>query len=284
MRKSLICSFVLLLAFTTTALSSKQASVIPMDRTGLKPIKCKQVERDASKSHSSKMLRHPTSASKSLNWAGYTALTNLKNPESRSVEVVSGTWKVPHLKATPNHAFSAIWVGIDGFASNSPTVEQIGTESDWIHGAQENFAWFELFPGPSFELVGFPVNPGDLMGGEVAYVGDNKFLLYIMNFTEGVFTVVPAKVPGAKRNSAQWIVEAPSGKHGILPLANFNEIPFLQCIAKIDGDVGAITDDDWKHEAIIMVSQADPTLVKAAPSKTQKEGESFAVCFESEGP
>lgn len=287
MRKSFICSFALLLT-VATGLYSKPASVkLPLDRSALKPVTSVAVARKSSKPHSKPMIREATF---STNWSGFVALTNLKNPKNLSVEVVSGAWLVPELTPTPDDSFSSIWVGIDGFIS--PTVEQIGTEQDWdsVNNVQVNFAWFELFPGPLYAIyldkahtILFPVNVGDLMGAEVAYVGKDKFHLTIMNFTVGIFTTIEAKVPGVERNSAQWIVEAPSSATGILPLADFTEVPFVQCTAKIDGDVGAINDDDWQHEKIVMVSSSTGNP-KAEPTRLRKDGESFIVGWVSEGP
>ena len=299
MKQSFICSCILLLTMATGLYSkpaqdhkTKQSgkankeSTQSLDRTLLKRIKCKAVKIEDSKPRSAPLNRNQALTG-SYNWSGYAALTNLNKPEIRSVSVVSGAWVVPLLTPTANKSYSSAWVGMDGFTTNSSTVEQIGTESDWVlHPSphQKNFAWFEIFPGPAFELVGFPVSPGNVMGGEVAYVGDNNFILYIMNFSAGVFTAIPVNVPDAKRNSAEWIIEAPSIGTAIQPLANFTFIPFLECTAKIEGDVGSITDDDWKHEGIVMVSDTDPNNVKAAPTKLKKDGTSFVLGWVSEGP
>ena len=126
------------------------------------------------------------------------------------------------------------------------------------------------------------------MGAEVAYTTNYESDLYLMNFSVGVFTVVGAKVPRAKRNSAEWIVEAPSictrSSCSVQPLANFGAVPFVQCTAKIDGDVGTISDDDWTNTAIIMVSESNPNNEKAVPTTLKQGGESFVVVWESAGP
>src|SRR5205085_2647872 len=72
---------------------------------------------------------NPT-ANYSSNWCGYAAFTHRRHqtkPLKKSVEAVSGSWKVPSVfKTHSRDCYSAIWVGIDGVSS--PTVEQIGTE------------------------------------------------------------------------------------------------------------------------------------------------------------
>src|SRR5215472_3488086 len=64
----------------------------------------------------------------SSNWSGY-AVTGAKG----SVSDVTGSWIVPTMDcSTTPTGYSAMWVGIDGYSSN--TVEQIGTESDCVNG------------------------------------------------------------------------------------------------------------------------------------------------------
>lgn len=288
MKKLFLC-LNLLCAIATLpaqALNILPLSPLPLDRSQLKEIKCESVQIPSTqpqpKPIQSKLSITEIKAILSTNWSGYVAVTDFADPETHSVSMVSGAWIVPKLTATSVDSSSAIWVGIDGFADNSPTVEQIGTQQNFVGGSASYFAFFELFPGAAFQIVGFPIRPGDLVGGEVAYTGHHKFLLYIMNFTVGVFTVIPAKVKGAKRNSAEWIVEAPTISSTLQPLANVGSVPFVQCTAKIEGDVGSISDDDWKHAAIIMVSQSNTP--KASPTTLKKEGESFVVVWQSEGP
>jgi len=60
----------------------------------------------------------------SLDWAGYavtgTALTS-----------AAGSWTQPAAHCTGTKASqSAFWVGVDGYASTDPTVQQIGTDAD----------------------------------------------------------------------------------------------------------------------------------------------------------
>ena len=274
-----------MLALTATAFSQV---LTDLQLNKLKPIKCKI--KESSKSRSVPNIPKSGFADALLgsssqitvisgNWCGYASVTGFKNPQKSSVSSVSGAWYVPTVKASTGDSYSAIWAGIDGFTSN--TVEQIGTEQDWYSGAAVYYAWFEMFPRGSYVILGFPVNPGDLMGVTVSYVGNGTFTLTIMNFTYGVYFTIPksyTKQPSALRNSAEWIVEAPSGISGVLPLADFGFVNRAQCVAKIDGDVGAINDDDWKDAAIIM--ETSTGVVKAAPSNLTGHGEQFSVVWE----
>ena len=59
---------------------------------------------------------------------------------------------------------------------------------------------------------------------------------------------------GAKRSSAEWIVEAPSSNYGILPLANFGTVTFTNAYATIGGTTGAI--DNWQAYAINIATRS----------------------------
>lgn len=222
----------------------------------------------------------PLTEGTSTNWSGYAALKRLTNPPKHSVSHVQGVWTVPTLTATPDNSYSAIWVGIDGYLSG--TVEQIGTEQDWTSLGQQNYAWFEMYPGPSYELVGFPVNNGDQIGAEVTFQGKSQFQLTIVNYTASVQTTVPSqytKSKKAKRSSAEWIVEAPSSSNTVLPLANFGTVDFSECTATIEGTTGAINSPSWQNDAITMVASS---IVKATPSSLSPGGQAFTVTWEHE--
>ena len=113
----------------------------------------------------------------STNWSGY-AVTG----STGSVTSVSGSWIVPTVTAvasTPT-AYSAFWVGIDGFSSS--TVEQTGTLSYTVNGVvQTPYAWFEFYPNAMYQItdatstttgasVPATVNPGDVMTASVNFL------------------------------------------------------------------------------------------------------------------
>lgn len=220
----------------------------------------------------------PLDASTSLNWSGYAAATNLTNPKTKSVKDVFGAWTVPNLLSTPGTSYAAIWCGIDGYTS--PTVEQIGSLHIWSGGVQQNFAWFEMFPQGLFEIVGFPVSPGDVIASEVSYVGKDTFRLVIINYTENVYFIIPSSYTNhfkAERSSAEWIVEAPSSLSDVLPLADFGTVIFTNCNTTIDSVTGSIKNCHWEHDPITMATSTTPRVIKAAPSILFNEGSSFAI-------
>lgn len=223
----------------------------------------------------------PLELSSSLNWSGYAAVTSFSHPASHSVSDVSGSWTVPNLTPTPDTSYSACWVGIDGYTS--PTVEQIGSIQIWDQGEQQNLIFFEMYPRGAFQIVGFPINPGDVLGAEVSYLGENTFQLSIANYTKHVYTIVPTSYTNhfsAKRNSAEWIIEAPSSVNTVLPLANFGVVPFTNCLATINNRTGAINNSHWKYDPLTMTTQDH--VVKAAPSVLIGNGTAFSITWEHE--
>lgn len=219
-----------------------------------------------------------TSDSTSSNWSGYVAATDFSGTSANgTVSYVAGSWVVPTLVASTDATYCAIWVGIDGYLSG--TVEQIGTSHDWVNGAQQNYAWFEMYPNGSYEISGFPVNNGDVISARVGYKGDDTFKLVILNHTQGVTTTIPTSntmSTSAVRSSAEWVVEAPySG--AILPLSDFQLATFNYCSAIINGVSGSISDGSWLNDEITMVGGSGG--VQAQPSGLLKDGSCFQVTW-----
>ncbi|MDR3646152.1 MAG: G1 family endopeptidase [Candidatus Babeliales bacterium] len=244
----------------------------------------KPVRKSRNKNYNKKLLKKHTTGF-STNWCGYGALTNLVNPVVNSVSQVSGYWIVPQLSPSKGQTFSSAWVGIDGFVS--PTVEQTGTEHDWINGKQFNYAWFEMYPlaEDRMGLMNFPVDIGDLISGMVSYLGNSIFMISLTNHTKKVFTIIPTKYTTssvAKRSSAEWIIEAPccTFSGDILPLAHFNKINFYNCTATINNVTGSIDDKSWKNEKLIMITNNN--IPKALASALTCGGRNFNATWKHE--
>jgi Peptidase A4 family len=236
---------------------------------------------DAKSSRASFTHPHiPVQEGTSQNWSGYAAFVNPSHPQSNVVNAVYGSWTVPTLSSATHNTWCSLWVGIDGYSSS--TVEQLGTEHDWYNGQQLNYAWFEMYPNYSYEIVGFPANPGDVISASVVYQGNNVFVLTISNLTRRVSTTIPTsytKSKIAKRSSAEWVLEAPySG--GILPLSHFNVVNFGNCTATINNIHGPINDHFWSDDQLVMVTASG--AVKALPSALSSNGQNFSVAWRHE--
>jgi hypothetical protein len=218
--------------------------------------------------------RQRAGPSTSYNWSGY-AVTG----PSGSVTDVKGSWKVPVATSTPTDTYSSFWVGIDGYDSN--TVEQIGTDSDFLSGSPTYYAWFEFYPKSAYIINIVHIEPGDIISAEVVYSG-GRFVVSITNENTSQSFTTSSKVPSAKRSSAEWIAEAPSsGK--ILPLADFGTAYFglsytlvaSTCSATVGGATGSIGSFGPSVQEITMVDSSGSPI--AEPSPLTSDGTSFSV-------
>jgi hypothetical protein len=200
----------------------------------------------------------------SSNWSGYAVYG-----AAGSVTEVKGSWTVPAVTGTTGQSsYCAQWVGIDGYSSNS--VEQIGTESDYINGVARYYVWYEMYPKMS-KSVNIAVSPGNAITADVKYLGSNQFKLTITNVTRGQSFTTTEKLPNAARSSAEWIVEAPSsGK--ILTLAKFGTVNFTGSSTTVNSVTGAIS--NFTNDRIDMVSG---TQIIALTSALSSDGTGFSV-------
>ncbi len=250
-----------------------------LDESKAMEIQCSIKPIDRAKIHPKGKASRTKLQAFSTNWSGYVAAQTLSQSATNSVSFVAGSWVVPALLPTPDNSYCAIWIGIDGYLDG--TVEQMGTAHDWVNGAQENFAWFEMYPMGAFEIGGFPADVGDQISVHLGYKGNDVFKLVMFNYTKGVFTTIPTSyttAAGVQRSSAEWIVEAPfSG--GVLPLSDFKPITFNYCSATINGITGAINNGHWVEDSITMTGSAG---IKAQPSVLLKNGTAFTVTWDHE--
>ncbi len=213
----------------------------------------------------------------SANWCGYVAATNLTHPTKNSVTAVYGSWIVPLVVPVNNDTYSAFWIGIDGYTS--PTVEQIGTAHDFVDGAVRHYAWFEMYPGPSYSIGGFPLYPGDVISALVQYSGNNTFTMTLYNNTQKISTTIPTsytRSTTAQRNCAEWVVEAP-WLNTILPLTDFITGYIWGCMATINGVTAPVKSPKWQNISVEMVTNTGAP--KAIPSALLQDNGSFFVTW-----
>jgi Peptidase A4 family len=220
----------------------------------------------------------PSTLSYSTNWAGYAV-----NTGAGAVSQVAASWVVPAVSSSIS-GYSSAWVGIDGW--NSSSVEQIGTDSDYVNGQAQYYAWYEMYPAGSVNLS-LPINAGDTISASVNYTGSGLFTLSITNVTKNQFYSAPQTSSQAQRSSAEWIQEAPSSVSGVLPLANFGTISFSGASATVSGTTGP-ADNSWSGSTLNQVDMVTKTgSLKATSSALTDSGtpstSSFSVTFVSSG-
>jgi hypothetical protein len=219
----------------------------------------------------------PSTLSQSTNWSGYAVTTG-----AGAVSQVAGSWVVPPVSSNVS-GYSSAWVGIDGF--NSSTVEQIGTDSDYVNGQAHYYAWYEMYPAGSVNLS-LAINPGDKISAYVKNTGPGQFVLSITDVTTGspAFSTTQTSSQ-AQQSSAEWIQEAPSSRRGILPLANFGTINFLGASATVNGTTGP-ADNSWSGSTLYQIDMVTKTgSPKATTSALSDSGStsSFSVTWVSSG-
>jgi hypothetical protein len=168
----------------------------------------------------------------SVNWAGYAASLGTTTFRFVSAQFTAPTVDCSAVTA-PNGAWSAHWVGLDGFRSTSTTVEQIGLLAgcDGTSTTPVYAPFWEMFPNAANE-PSLTVNPGDAINLSVYYnKSTRKFTLTFSDTTNGQqFTRTRACPAGAtcRRNSAEAISEAPfdTTTSSVLPLADFRTASF----------------------------------------------------------
>jgi hypothetical protein len=187
---------------------------------------------------------------------------------------------------TPN-TFASFWVGIDGWSSD--TVEQTGTDSDCDGKTPTYYAWYEFYPAGSFLISSVSVSPGNQMSAQVTF-SSSEFTITITNETTGKTFTKSAKVAGAKRSSAEWIVEAPccTNSGGILPLSDFGTVSLGEDHTLVNSTdfavdsstTGPITAFGSGVQEAIMVSTKGAD--ESVPSALSKDGTSFTATWKSE--
>lgn len=206
----------------------------------------------------------------STNWSGY-AVTGANG----SVSDVKGTWTVPSVVGCTSAAqYASFWIGIDGYDSN--TVEQIGTDSDCQSGSPTYYAWFEFYPHLSYTINKFPIHPGDSIAAEVSYNG-GTFAVSLTDKTTGLSFSTSTKMNNAKRSSAEWIAEAPSGG-GVLPLADFQTVNFggdQATIASSGGPIGS-----FPAANVFEVTMVNSSGVPEATPTPLTNNDSFSVNYD----
>jgi hypothetical protein len=201
---------------------------VPFLGVGLTPVAVATASATASVVSHAPMIRSVTpniaGTTYSQNWSGYAA-------KGATFNSVSASWVQPTGKCTSKVTYSAFWVGLDGYSSQ--TVEQTGSEVDCVGGSPKYYAWYEMYP--SFPVnFAEPVAPGDAFTASVTASG-TSFTLTISDTTEGWSQTENKTLASAKKSSAEVIAEAPCCTAGgaPLPLTNFGTANFTD--ATVDG-------------------------------------------------
>jgi len=163
----------------------------------------------------------------STNWSGYQI--------NQTAQLVQAGWTVPTVtKPVPAYSntgyYSSTWTGIGGgFNAGTPLI-QAGTEQEVAdNGTTTYYFWYEIVAtgnNNGEQRISMPVHPGDAVGAVSLWTAATGAEMGVCNFSTTNTCVqfyVPSPAPGT---SEEWIEEAPSLGHTILPLANFHTVHF----------------------------------------------------------
>lgn len=201
--------------------------------------------------------------SASQNWAGY-------DVTGKHFSSVSGTWTQPQASSntSSSQGYSAFWVGLGGSSSNSRSLEQVGTASNFVNGHAEFYAWYELVPAGQVRL-NLAIHAGDRISAKVAVDG-SAVTVSLSDQTTGKSVTKTRHMANPDTSSAEWIAEAPAAKTfgskaRILPLADFGTVTFTNATATADGHSGGISDSQWSATRIQLRSSTSSAPTGGAP-------------------
>jgi Peptidase A4 family len=197
----------------------------------------------------------PAASEVSPSWAGYVATA----PEGFTH--VSGGWTVPAVRCRgARTATSAAWVGLGGFASKEPKVQQVGTDSNCdAAGHPKYFAWFEVVPYPAYTIAS-KVEPGDEMAGAVTLLPGNVELR-LADRTRGWTFARRISWASPDKSSAEWVIEAPALCVRYVcarpSLADFGAVTFRDAAAAVaGGHAGPLAGGAWALTGLTLVPHA----------------------------
>lgn len=212
----------------------------------------------------------------STNWSGYVL------PEFVTRQLyfsAQATWIVPTVVFKNKPAVSSNWVGIGGFCETTQcknvdqSLIQLGTTQETTSRKNTSyFAWYEMLPAASIPTA-LVVNPGDVVTASLSCAGNctgaQSWTLSMMDETtsqswSNVFTYESSNL------SAEWIEEAPSGRHGILPLADYQTTTFDQSMIN-----GAGADLSLADTIVMRNPHGESSNVSALDSTF----DGFSACF-----
>ena len=161
-------------------------------------------------------------------WSGYAVTA------SAPYTSASATWQVTTPTYTdgvsaPYGEFAVTWVGIGGYGDS--TLIQLGTgEVVSTANVPTYNAWYELYPAGGVSIPE-TVRPGDIITASLQCTAGcspsqtQTWQLSMTDHTAG-WTWTQSYQYQSSMASAEWILEAPWGPGGELPLANYGQMTF----------------------------------------------------------
>ena len=140
------------------------------------------------------------SLGRSQNWSGYYL-------NGSGFTSVSSSFTVPNISSGSTDTDTSEWVGIDGVTNTN--LIQAGVSEDYraATGRISIFAWWEILPAPSTEILTISPSPGDRMTVSIAQQTSGLWSVRVSDDTNGQVFTISLSYSG-QLTSAEWIVEA----------------------------------------------------------------------------
>jgi hypothetical protein len=198
---------------------------------------------------------------------------------------IEATFNVPSVQnctpGTSGNAAVSHWVGLDGAASTSLTVEQVGVVAICTASGVSYFGFYEMFPQPAVLFTG--INPGDALDANVFYNTTTlKYELTLDDLATGGSLHVFKPCPGGsvcKNGTAEVITEVPNGGPSATNLANYGMVNYDNAsVTRISGQPGTLAKSNfWSSTEFLNVNSAT-TDTLSTPSDLL-DGQAFSVTF-----
>jgi hypothetical protein len=139
----------------------------------------------------------------SNNWSGYSMTGG-------PFTVVTGTFDVPSLSATPGAATTSEWVGVDGGPGHRGSLIQAGVTESYSASTHlvNTYAWWEILPS-SETIIPLSVASGDQVTVTIGQIAPGLWRIWVIDDTTGEVYFIDQAYSGAG-GEADWIVEAPT--------------------------------------------------------------------------
>jgi Peptidase A4 family len=199
----------------------------------------------------------------SHNWSGYAAT-------SGAFTSITGTWVVPQVTGSSYSAADATWVGIGGL--NRSDLIQSGTQDIVSRtGRVTTVAFIEMLPDAG-QPIPVSISRGDAVTVSLTERTTNQWRITFQDNTNRQIYTTTVVYPSSL-TSAEWIEEAPSRGHKILPLDNFGAVQFSRGLTVEGGKQLTIAQSN--AQSIILENKSSQTL--AVPSSLYSGGTSFTI-------
>jgi hypothetical protein len=194
---------------------------------------------------------------------------------------VGANWVQPAASGTGSASF---WVGL----SDSPNVEQIGTQVQIVNGSPQYSAWYELIPNNPTAVpitttnngTPFVVSPGDHIQAAVFFVsssGSNSTFHLLLQDTPAnggptEFFDIDQTMANVNQASAEWIAEAPTIGKTVATLPNFGQVTFTGAWATIGSTTGPVNDFSGIQALNIVQNNVQVTTTSNPPAVSNSLG------------